>query len=42
MLYPVLDVCFSNRPFGSSAFRLIHHTSVEVAHRLALLFGIGT
>ena len=27
---------------GSSAFRLIHHYSVDVAHGLVLLFGIGT
>jgi hypothetical protein len=28
--------------FGSSAFQAIHHSSVDVAHGLALLFGIGT
>jgi hypothetical protein len=33
---------FSNRPFRSSAFRPIHHCSVNVARGLALLFGIGT
>jgi hypothetical protein len=27
---------------GSSAFQAIHHFSVDVARRLALLFGIGT
>ena len=27
---------------GSSAFQTIHHDSVDVAHGLALLFGIGT
>ena len=27
---------------GSSAFRLIHHYSVDVAHGLVLLYGIGT
>ena len=27
---------------GSSAFQAIHHYSVDVAHGLALLFGIGT
>src|SRR6516165_1852891 len=27
---------------GSSAFQTIHHYSVDVAHGLALLFGIGT
>src|SRR6266508_2642985 len=53
-----MDVRFSNRPSGSSAFRLsttpvsmsltgsrfqaIHHSSVDVAHGLALLFGLGT
>ena len=36
------DVRFSNRPFGVKRFQTIHHTSVEVAHGLALLFGIGT
>ena len=35
-------VCFSNRPFGVKRFQTVHHTSVEVAHGLALLFGIGT
>src|SRR5262249_1473056 len=30
---------FSNRPSGSQA---IHHLSVDVAHGLALLFGLGT
>ena len=38
----VLDVCFSNRPFGVKRFQTIHHCSVDVAHGLALLFGIGT
>ena len=33
---------FSNRPFGVKRFQTIHHTSVDVAHGLALLFGIGT
>ena len=36
------NVCFSNRPLGVKHFQTIHHTSVEVAHGLALLFGIGT
>ena len=27
---------------GSSAFQTIHHSGVDVAHGLALLFGIGT
>ena len=35
-------VRFSNRPLGVKHFQTIHHTSVEVAHGLALLFGIGT
>src|SRR5258707_10051849 len=33
---------FSNRPSGSSTFQAIHHSSVDVAHGLALLFGLGT
>src|SRR5262249_9058673 len=36
----LLLVCFSNRPSGSSTFRL--STSVDVAHGLTLPFGIGT
>jgi hypothetical protein len=32
---------FSNRPFGVKRFQTIHH-SVDVAHGLALLFGIST
>ena len=36
------NVRFSNRPLGVKHFQTIHHTSVEVAHGLALLFGIGT
>src|SRR5712672_3132338 len=41
---PILppDVCFSNRPFGVKRFQTIHHHSVDVAHGLVLLFGIGT
>jgi hypothetical protein len=35
-------VRFSNRPFGVKRFQTIHHHSVDVAHGLALLFGIGT
>ena len=35
-------VCFSNRPFGVKHFQTIHHCSVDVAHGLLLLFGIGT
>ena len=38
----VRDVCFSNRPFGVKRFQTIHHCSVDVAHGLVLLFGIGT
>src|SRR5712671_2351431 len=37
-----VDVCFSNRPFGVKRFQTIHHHSVDVAHGLVLLFGIGT
>ena len=39
------DVRFSNRPSGVKrfqAFRLSTNSSVDVAHGLALLFGIGT
>ena len=36
------DVRFSNRPFGVKHFQTVHHCSVDVAHWLALLFGIGT
>src|ERR1022692_2969590 len=35
-------VRFSNRPFEVKRFQAIHHCSVDVAHGLALLFGIGT
>src|SRR6476660_6321570 len=38
----VANVGFSNRPFGVKRFQTIHHHSVEVAHGLVLLFGIGT
>ena len=37
-----LIVCFSNRPVMVKHFQTIHHCSVDVAHGLALLFGIGT
>src|SRR5712671_4972683 len=37
-----VDVRFSNRPFGVKRFQTIHHHSVDVAHGLVLLFGIGT
>jgi hypothetical protein len=33
---------FSNRPFRVKRFQTIHHSSVDVAHGLVLLFGIGT
>ena len=40
------DVCYLSASLighsGSSAFRLIHHYSVDVAHGLVLLYGIGT
>jgi hypothetical protein len=36
------SLLFSNRPFGVKRFQTIHHCSVDVAHGLALLFGIGT
>src|ERR1035441_5950202 len=36
------NVRFSNRPVGVKHFQTIHHCSVDVAHGLALLFGIGT
>src|SRR5262245_1827924 len=35
-------VPFSNRPFRVKRFQTIHHYSVDVAHGLVLLFGIGT
>ena len=37
-----VDVRFSNRPFRVKGFQTIHHYSVDVAHGLVLLFGIGT
>jgi len=36
------DVRFSNRPFRVKRFQTIHHYSVDVAHGLVLLYGIGT
>src|SRR5271167_2827372 len=36
------DVRFSNRPFGVKHFQTIRRCSVDVAHGLVLLFGIGT
>jgi hypothetical protein len=38
----LIHVCFSNRPFGVKRFQTFHHYSVDVAHGLVLLFGIGT
>ena len=38
---PILNVRFSNRPFGVKRFQTIHQHSVDVAHGLVLLFGIG-
>ena len=35
-------VRFSNRPFGVKHFQTIRRCSVDVAHGLALLFGIDT
>jgi len=35
-------VRFSNRPSRVKHFQAIHHSSVDVAHGLALLFGLGT
>jgi hypothetical protein len=37
-----MNTRFSNRPFGVKHFQTIHRCSVDVAHGLALLFGIGT
>jgi hypothetical protein len=36
------DVRFSNRPFRVKRFQTIHDSGVDVAHGLALLFGLGT
>jgi hypothetical protein len=36
------DVRFSNRPFGVKHFQAIHHSGVNVARGLSLLFGLGT
>jgi hypothetical protein len=35
-------VRFFNRPSGVKRFQAIHHSSVDVAHGLALLSGLGT
>src|SRR5262244_4453213 len=37
-----INVRFSNRPFKVKRFQTIYHHSVDVAHGLVLLFGIGT
>ena len=37
-----IDFRFSNRPLRVKAFRLSTHYSVDVAHGLVLLYGIGT
>src|ERR1700716_1573556 len=43
MLIGPEHVCFSNRPFGVKHFQTIHQRcSVDVAHGLVLLFGLGT
>src|SRR5271169_589758 len=36
------DVRFSNRPIWVKRFQTIHHSCVDVARGLVLLFGIGT
>ena len=35
------NVGFSNRPFRVKRFQTIHHYSVDAAHGLVLLFGVG-
>src|SRR5215472_15150928 len=37
-----LYVRFSNRPFRVKRFQAIHHSGVNVARGLSLLFGLGT
>jgi hypothetical protein len=37
----LINVCFSNRPFGVKHFQTIRRCSVDVTHGLVLLFGIG-
>ncbi len=39
---PSDNVRFSNRPFRVKRFQTCHHSGVDVAHGLVLLFGIGT
>src|SRR6516162_1480958 len=36
------DVRFSNRPFRVKHFQAIHHSGINVARGLSLLFGLGT
>jgi hypothetical protein len=36
-----MNVCFSNRPVWVKRFQTFHRWGVDVAHGLALLFGIG-
>jgi hypothetical protein len=38
----LINVRFSNRPFGVKHLQTIHHCGVDVARGLALLFGLGT
>jgi hypothetical protein len=40
--FNLVYVRFSNRPFRVKRFQTIHDYSVDVAHGLVLLFGIGT
>src|SRR5262245_32588824 len=40
-LFTPTDVRFSNRPFEVKRFQTIHHSSVDVACGLVLLFGLG-
>src|SRR5215468_6278894 len=42
MAAPRSDVRFSNRPFEVKHFQTIRHCNFDVAHGLALLFGVGT
>src|SRR3977135_390807 len=42
MRHPTDPGRFSNRPFGVKRFQTIHHSGVDVARGLVLLFGIGT
>ena len=42
LLFLTRNVRFSNRPVGVKHFQTIHLCSIDVAHGLVLLFGIGT